>query len=71
MIDLKDSTVMPGFMDMHTHLTGQGHKDSYIEAVRFEPGDYAIRSVVYAERTLMAGFNRPSGGLHAQQVVWR
>lgn len=55
-IDLKDHTVLPGLMDMHTHITGQGSKDSYNEAVRFEPGDYAIRSVVYAERTLMAGF---------------
>jgi len=55
-IDLKAYTVLPGLMDMHTHLTSQGSKDSYNQAVRFEPGDYAIRSVVYAERTLMAGF---------------
>ena len=56
LIDLKDSTVLPGLMDMHTHLTGESSKDSYMERMRLNPGDYAIRSVVYAERTLMAGF---------------
>ncbi len=55
-IDLRDATVLPGLMDMHTHLTSQGSKDSYSERMRLNPGDYAIRSVVYAERTLMAGF---------------
>ena len=55
-IDLRDATVLPGLMDMHTHLTFQGSKDSYSERMRLNPGDYAIRSVVYAERTLMAGF---------------
>lgn len=55
-IDLSDSTVLPGLMDMHTHLTNEGSKDSYNERMRLNPGDFAIRSVVYAERTLMAGF---------------
>ncbi|MCP3994842.1 MAG: amidohydrolase family protein [bacterium] len=55
-IDLKDSTVLPGLMDMHTHLTHQGSKNVYMERMQLNPGDYAIRSVVYAERTLMAGF---------------
>ena len=53
---LEAATVLPGFMDMHTHLTHQGSKDSYNLATRWNPGDYAIRSVVYAERTLLAGF---------------
>lgn len=55
-IHLEKATVLPGLMDMHTHLTNQGSKDSYALATRWNPGDYAIRSVVYAERTLMAGF---------------
>lgn len=55
-IDLKDATVLPGLMDMHTHLTHEGSKNSYMERMQLNPGDYAIRSVVYAERTLLAGF---------------
>ncbi|MEM7585668.1 MAG: amidohydrolase family protein [Acidobacteriota bacterium] len=56
LIDLSEATVLPGLMDMHTHLTFEGSKNSYAERMRLNPPDYAIRSVVYAERTLMAGF---------------
>ncbi len=56
LIDLKDATVLPGLMDMHTHLTNEGSENSYMERMQLNPGDYAIRSVVYAERTLLAGF---------------
>src|SRR5450432_2748124 len=30
-IDLKAATVMPGFMDMHTHLSGEFSPQSYSE----------------------------------------
>ncbi len=56
LIDLKGSTVLPGLMDMHTHLSSERSAASYLEKTRLNPGDYAIRGVVYAERTLMAGF---------------
>ncbi|MDA0832661.1 MAG: amidohydrolase family protein [Planctomycetota bacterium] len=55
-IDLKEFTVMPGLMDMHTHLIGQHHKDIYTEKFFMEEADYALRSTVYARATLMAGF---------------
>ena len=55
-IDLKSKTVMPGLIDLHVHLTHEGSQQSYVEALRLNPGDFAIRSVVYAERTLLAGF---------------
>jgi imidazolonepropionase-like amidohydrolase len=55
-LDLKNSTVLPGLMDMHTHLTSQGSQDSYNEVFRLDPADYAYRSVNYARRTLLAGF---------------
>ncbi len=55
-IDLKAYTVLPGLMDMHTHLMSQHSKDSYTERFFMEQADYALRSTVYARATLMAGF---------------
>ena len=55
-IDLKDSTVMPGLMDMHTHISLEFNRKTYIEKFTISEGDMAIRSVTYAKKTLMAGF---------------
>lgn len=55
-ISLKDQTVMPGLMDMHTHLQSQHSKDTYTERFFMDQSDYALRSTVYARATLMAGF---------------
>lgn len=55
-IDLREYTVMPGLMDMHVHLDGEHSKDSYTERFFMNPTDFVLRSTVYAERTLMAGF---------------
>ncbi len=55
-LDLRGKTVLPGLIDLHTHLTNEGSEQSYVEGFRLNPGDFAIRSVVYAERTLLAGF---------------
>jgi imidazolonepropionase-like amidohydrolase len=56
LIDLTHHTVMPGLMDMHTHLSFEFSKTAYSEGFFLNPTDYAIRSTVYAKRTLMAGF---------------
>jgi imidazolonepropionase-like amidohydrolase len=55
-VDLRRYTVVPGLMDMHTHLMSQHSKDSYTERFFMEESDYALRSTVYARVTLMAGF---------------
>ena len=55
-IDLRKHTVMPGLMDMHTHLMMQHSKSSYTEKFFTTKPEYALRSAVYAKRTLMAGF---------------
>lgn len=56
LIRLTEHTVMPGLMDMHTHLQSQHSKDSYTERFFMEQADYALRSTVYARVTLLAGF---------------
>ena len=56
LLDLRRYTVLPGLMDMHTHLMSQHSKDSYNEKFFMDESDYALRSTVYARVTLMAGF---------------
>jgi imidazolonepropionase-like amidohydrolase len=58
-IDLGDATLLPGFIDAHTHLTMQFEKDYYHmfynREMRF-PAEQAFYSALYARRTLEAGF---------------
>ncbi|MFN0055369.1 MAG: amidohydrolase family protein [Planctomycetales bacterium] len=56
LIKLTEHTVLPGLMDMHTHLMSQHSKDSYTERFFMDQADYALRSTVYARLTLLAGF---------------
>jgi imidazolonepropionase-like amidohydrolase len=55
-LDLRDHTLMPGLMDMHVHLSGEMGPKAYEEGFRMNPADYALRSTVYARRTIEAGF---------------
>jgi imidazolonepropionase-like amidohydrolase len=57
-IDLGDATLLPGFIDMHTHITGRalGDAGSDWEAVRDLPAFSAILGAANARATLMAGF---------------
>ena len=63
-VDLKNQTVMPGFMDMHVHVEGELSPARYSEAFRISDSDVALRATLYCERTLMAGFTtvRDLGG---------
>jgi imidazolonepropionase-like amidohydrolase len=54
--DLSTATVLPGLIDSHTHITGEGTADAIVRAVTLGPVDAAVRSTVYAKRTLEAGF---------------
>ena len=70
LIDLKDYTVLPGLMDMHTHLSGQSNPKRYMEKFYMDLDEYAYRSIPYAEKTLMAGFTtvREVGGIISNSI---
>jgi len=54
-IDLTRATVLPGFIDAHTHVTSQ--PENYMEDLfRKSPIDVAVSAHIYARRTLDAGF---------------
>ncbi len=68
-----NGTCMPGLIDSHTHLTMQFSKSTYSDKFRLNPADYAIRSTVYARRTLLAGFTtvRNVGDEHNESIALR
>ena len=63
-IDLGNVTLLPGFMDLHTHLGGEINANSFIEPVTLTNVDAAFKAVKNARTTIMAGFTtvRDFGG---------
>lgn len=58
-IDLGDATLMPGFIDAHTHVTGESSPDYYrydFEARHRFPAEQTLYAASYAKTLLMAGF---------------
>ena len=70
LIDLKNFTILPGLMDMHTHLSGQSSPKRYMEKFYMDLDEYAYRSIPYAKKTLMAGFTtvREVGGIISNSI---
>jgi imidazolonepropionase-like amidohydrolase len=58
-IDLGDATLLPGFIDAHTHVTSERSEDwsqDMVDNLRRGVPEASIRAAVFAERTLHAGF---------------
>lgn len=56
-IDLKNKFVLPGFIDMHTHITQERNPNSNPhEWTTLNDEDFAFRSIPFLNKTLMAGF---------------
>lgn len=55
-VDLSNSFVMPGFIDLHVHLSGQAGSGSKLDYVTMTDADIALNAQMYARRTLMGGF---------------
>lgn len=55
-IDLSDQFVMPGFIDLHVHLSGQAGSGGKLDYVTKTDADSALTAQMYARRTLMGGF---------------
>ena len=63
-IDLGDVTLLPGLIDLHTHLPSEISATSFIEPVRLTESDFAFNAVANALKTIQAGFTtvRDFGG---------
>jgi len=63
-MDLGDVTLLPGFIDLHTHLSGEIGANTFIEPVLETNVDAAYKATRHARTTVMAGFTtvRDFGG---------
>ncbi|MBN1204460.1 MAG: amidohydrolase family protein [Myxococcaceae bacterium] len=58
-IELGDATLLPGFMDAHTHITGQPGEDwrqDVLDRLQRTVAERTVEALPYARTTLMAGF---------------
>ena len=71
-IDLKDQTVLPGFIDSHDHLSNTGDRQTINRFVLTE-GDALVNAVVNARREIETGFTTVrdlgSGPLTAPAII--
>jgi len=63
-VDMKNRTVMPGWIDMHVHIESETSKDQYLKRMSQNMADVAYEAQKHANTTLMAGFTtvRDLGG---------
>ena len=56
LIDLSDQFIMPGFIDLHVHISKEYGQNAKLETVTMGDADNALTAAMYAHRTLDAGF---------------
>lgn len=63
-VNMKNRTVMPGWIDMHVHIESETSKDQYLKRMSQNMADVAYEAQKHANTTLMAGFTtvRDLGG---------
>ncbi len=72
-IDLREYTVLPGLMDMHTHLSYEYTARSQLDRFRLNEADFALQAASNARKTLQAGFTtvRDLGDIYAVTIALR
>ncbi len=73
LVDLSNSYVMPGLMDMHVHLQGELGPKNDSKKLRMSDSDKLVESAYFAKKTLLAGFTtvRDLGGTPEQIFALR
>ncbi len=72
-IDLSGATIMPGFFDMHTHLTSIDNDGGDLAVLKETAAHGAIYATINAKKTLEAGFTtvREAGSTDYVDVIVR
>lgn len=71
--DLREQTCMPGWIDLHTHLTIRVDARAYDQLPRVNPADLALLGAQNARKTLLAGFTtvRNLGDIDNESIALR
>ncbi|WBX85328.1 metal-dependent hydrolase family protein [Sphingosinicella microcystinivorans] len=69
LIDLPGHTLMPGLMDMHTHLSAEPGFATFTDPLLLSPADFAYKVQVNGLKTLKAGFTLVRDLGDVQQVT--